>query len=72
MTTAAVNKQNSILCVLVADEALAKLMLQNKPGARLVEMQALSDPQAHPRERAPPRRRQQRRAQHRRADHVGG
>lgn len=44
------NKQNSILCVLVADEAIAKLMLLPKPGARLVEMQALTDPQAHARE----------------------
>jgi protein required for attachment to host cells len=50
MGMAGVNKQNSTLCVLVADEAIAKLMLLRKPGAELVEMQALADPQAHARE----------------------
>ena len=44
------NRQNSTLCVLVADEAIAKFMLQRKPGEELVEMQALADPQAHARE----------------------
>lgn len=50
MSIAAIKKQNSILCVLVADEAIAKLMLRRKPGAELVEMQAIADPQAHARE----------------------
>ena len=43
-------KHNSTLCVLVADEAIAKFMLQTSPGAELVEMQALADPLAHARE----------------------
>jgi protein required for attachment to host cells len=50
MSLATNNKQNSVLCVLVADEAIAKLMLLRKPGAELVEMQAIADPQAHTRE----------------------
>lgn len=50
MGAAAGNRQASVLCVLVADEAIAKLMLQSRPGAELVEMQALTDPQAHTRE----------------------
>ena len=40
-------QKNGVLCVLVADEAIAKLMVQTAPGAELVEMQALADPMAH-------------------------
>jgi protein required for attachment to host cells len=43
-------QKSGVLCVLVADEAIAKLMVQNAPGAELVEMQALADPMAHARE----------------------
>ena len=50
MSAARKHRQDSTLCVLVADEAIAKLMVQPKPGAELVEMQALADPQAHARE----------------------
>jgi protein required for attachment to host cells len=38
------------LAVLVADEAIAKLMLLPGRGAELVEIQALADPSAHARE----------------------
>ena len=50
MSLATVHKQNSTLCVLVADEAIAKLMVLLKRGGELVEMQAIADPQAHARE----------------------
>ncbi|HLL09893.1 MAG TPA: host attachment protein, partial [Rubrivivax sp.] len=50
MGMASAGKKNGVLCVLVADEAITKLMLQTKPGAELVEMQALADPLAHARE----------------------
>lgn len=48
--TARTASRPPLLAVLVADEAIAKLMLQPRPGAELVEIHALADPQAHARE----------------------
>ncbi len=47
--TSAINHA-AALCVLVADEAIAKLMSLPKPGAELVELHAMSYPMAHARE----------------------
>lgn len=43
----AVSNKVRPLCVLIADEAIAKLMALPKPGADLVEVHAMTDPGAH-------------------------